>query len=58
MAGMDLHSNNVMIGLMDQDGRRLGHKKVPCDLAEVEAVLQPYRAQLDTIAVESTFNWY
>jgi len=58
MAGMDLHSNNVMIGLMDQDGRRLGHKKVPCDLAQVEAVLQPYRAQLDTIAVESTFNWY
>ena len=29
MAGMDLHSNNVMIGIMDQEGRRLKHQKLP-----------------------------
>jgi transposase len=55
---MDLHSNNVMIGLVNTDGQRLGHKKVPCNLNRVLEVLRPYQGQLDVVAVESTFNWY
>jgi len=27
-AGIDLHSNNVIIGVMDQSGRRLKHQKL------------------------------
>ena len=36
MAGMDLHSNNVMIGIMDQEGRRLKHQKLHCDFKAVD----------------------
>ena len=39
MAGMDLHSNNVMVAIVDQDGKRLVHRKLGCDLAEVAQFL-------------------
>src|SRR5215510_7906045 len=58
MAGMDLHSNNVMIGIVDEDGKRIGHKKVKCDLSEVDGFLKQYKKQLEKVAVESTYNWY
>jgi transposase len=58
MAGIDLHSNNVMIGIVDQDGRRVKHQKLDCDLGQVDRFLQPFKGQLKSIAVESTYNWY
>lgn len=58
MAGMDLHSNNVMVAIVDQDGNRLVHQKLECDLEKVEVFLAPYKRQLEKMAVESTYNWY
>jgi transposase len=58
IAGIDLHSNNLMIGIVDQSGKRLKHQKVDCDLKQVVAVLAPYKARLKSVAVESTYNWY
>src|ERR1051325_4978984 len=58
IAGIDLHSNNLVIGLMNQDGKRLSHQKLDCDLKDVEEFLRPYKAQLQSMAVESTYNWY
>ena len=58
MVGIDLHSNNALCGLMDESGRRLIHKKLPCDLPTILQVLQPYKERIATIAVESTYNWY
>jgi transposase len=58
MAGIDLHSNNAMCAVVDLAGKRLLHKKVPCELPRVLEVLAPYKKRLDTVAVESTFNWY
>src|SRR6266478_1593419 len=58
MAGMDLHSNNVVIGIVDMDGKRLGSRKVPCELKEVVKFLVPYKKRLEQVAVESTYNWY
>lgn len=57
-SGLDLHSNNCVIGVMDQDGKRLRKKRVANDLSEVEAVLRPYREELVAVVVESTYNWY
>jgi transposase len=57
-AGLDLHSNNVMIGIVDEEGRRLKHQKLPCDLKQVRAFLQPWKRRLGSVAVESTYNWY
>jgi transposase len=58
IAGFDLHGNNVVIGIINQDGRRIEHRKVATELSEVIGVLQPYKARLISTAVESTFNWY
>ncbi len=58
IAGLDLHSNNVMIGIIDQKGKRVTHRKLECDLKEVIQFLEPFKAQLQSMAVESTFNWY
>src|SRR5436190_22669597 len=58
MAGIDLHSNNVMIGIVDQDGRRVKHQKLDCNLEQIDQFLQPLKPRLKSIAVESTYNWY
>jgi transposase len=57
-AGIDLHSNNVMIGIVDESGRRLKHQKLGCDLDQIDSFLQPWKQQLQSVAVESTYNWY
>ena len=58
MAGMDLHGNNVVIGVINQDGKRIAHRKLDCDLKQVVDFLKPLKPQLQSMAVESTFNWY
>src|SRR5438105_3077799 len=58
VAGMDLHSNNVVIGVMDIDGKRVASRKVACDLREVVRFLAPFKKRLEQVVVESTFNWY
>jgi len=56
--GIDLHSNNLVLCVMDQDGNILFRRRLANDLVLVLCVLEQYRAQLDAIVVESTFNWY
>lgn len=58
MAGIDLHSNNLVIGVINQDGKRITHRKLECNLEQVESFLKPFKRQLQAMAVESTFNWY
>ena len=58
MAGIDLHSNNLVIGIMDLEGHRVAHQKLDCDLEAVRKFLQPYKKHLKRLAVESTYNWY
>ena len=57
-AGIDLHSNNVMIAVVDEEGHRLRFQKLPCDLNQIVAFLQPWKKRLRSVAVESTYNWY
>src|SRR6266852_2481215 len=58
VAGMDLHSNNVVIGVMDVDAKRVASRKVACDLKEVVKFLAPFKPLLEKVGVESTYNWY
>lgn len=58
MVGIDLHSNNVLCDLMEENGRRVLHQKVPCELKTILALLAPYQDRIATIGIESTFNWY
>ena len=57
-AGLDLHSNNVMIAVINQDGKRVAQKSLDCNLDQVVEFLKPLKPRLQAMAVESTFNWY
>jgi transposase len=47
-----------MIGIVDQDGKRLKHQKLDCNLPQVVQWLKPFKARFKSLAVESTYNWY
>ena len=57
-SGIDLHSNNCVVVVSDDEDRVCCERRVPNDLSKVVALLEPYRAELVSVAVESTFNWY
>jgi hypothetical protein len=44
MAGIDLHGNNLVIGIIDQDGQRLKCQKLACDLKLVATFPRRWRA--------------
>ena len=56
--GIDLHSNNHVLVIIDEKDKRLVEKTLPNDLSCSLRELQPYKRRLKGIAVESTFNWY
>ncbi len=57
-AGIDLHSSNNYIGIMDQDHNRLFGKRLPNNLDKILMVLEPFKDDLQGVVVESTYNWY
>ena len=57
-AGIDLHSTNCYIGILDQDDKRIFHKRLPNMEDVLLAELTPFKEELADIVVESTFNWY
>ncbi|UUZ48651.1 IS110 family transposase [Massilia sp. B-10] len=57
-SGIDLHSNNCVVVVSDDDDKVFCERRVPNDLSKVVALLDPYRSELVSVAVESTFNWY
>jgi len=56
--GIDLHSNNHVIVVIDEDDKRIFERRLPNDLAVTLKALQPFKDELLAVAVESTFNWY
>ena len=56
--GIDLHSNNNFVAIQDGEGRDIACRRLRNHLETVLGFLVPYREELETIAVESTFNWY
>lgn len=57
-AGIDLHSNNCHVGILDQDSKRIFYKRLPNQSDVILAELEPYKDDLVSCSVESTFNWY
>ncbi len=57
-AGLDLHSRNTYIGIMDKAFNRVFKKRVPNQLELILQTLDPFRDQIKGFVVESTYNWY
>jgi transposase len=56
--GIDLHSNNCVVIVSDENDRIVYQKRLPNELAQIAAALEPYRHELAGVVVESTYNWY
>jgi len=56
--GIDLHSNNSVIGLTDEQDKVLYRKRLPNDLSTILDALKPYEEPIQGLVVESTYNWY
>ena len=57
-AGMDLHSRNTLVGVIDSSLKRVFEKRVPNDLSLIVDTLEPFSSELEGIVIESTYNWY
>ena len=57
-AGIDLHSSNNYLGIIDENDQRLYGKRLPNKLETVVSALEPYKDSLQSVVVESTYNWY
>ena len=56
--GIDLHSSNSYMAIIDETGRRVYQKKLPNDEAAILAALKPHKSAVSGVVVESTYNWY
>lgn len=57
-SGIDLHSNNCVVVVTDDEDRVLCEKRVSNNLQHIVALLMPHRDEMKGVVVESTYNWY
>jgi transposase len=57
-AGIDLHSSNNYIGVINSRDKRLYGKRHDNNIKQVVKALSPFRKNLKGVVVESTYNWY
>ena len=57
-SGIDLHSSNSFVGVINEQDQRLFRRKLPNDLSTILQALDPFKESLEGVVVESTFNWY
>jgi transposase len=57
-AGIDLHSSNNFVGVINAKDKILYGKRHPNRLDDVLTALDPFKDSLQGVVVESTFNWY
>jgi len=56
--GIDLHSSNNVIALLDEEDQSIYRKRLPNNLEYILGQLSPYREAIEGLVVESTYNWY
>ena len=57
-AGIDLHSNNSVIAVIDEQDRVVLQKRLPNELERILLALASFKQWLAGVVVESTYNWY
>ena len=56
--GIDLHSNNSVISLIDDNDRVIKENRLNNDLELIHDYLSPFQSVIAGVVVESTYNWY
>src|ERR1700674_3337230 len=57
-SGIDLHSNNSVVVISEETDRIVYQKRLPNNLEQILAALEPHRDELVGVVIESTYNWY
>jgi transposase len=57
-AGIDLHSNNSFLVVMQSDNKIVYEKRLPNMIDRIVNELDPFKEDLVGVVVESTYNWY
>jgi transposase len=57
-AGIDLHSSNSVVSVIDEQDRVVAEKRLPNELERIVLFLAAFKQALVGVVVESTFNWY
>ncbi len=56
--GIDLHSNNSVVSIIDETDRVIKEKRLDNNLNIIQEFLQPCQNDIEGVVVESTYNWY
>lgn len=56
--GIDLHANNSVVVLLDEQDRVVYQKRLPNHLEHIVQQLSPFQEAIEGIVVESTYNGY
>ena len=56
--GIDLHANNSVMVLVNEQDDIVYEKRLPNDLEKILVQLSPYHEHVQGLVVESTYNWY
>ena len=56
--GIDLHSNNDVLVVSDEDDRVIIQKRMANDLKQIELALAPHRDEAIGVVFESTYSGY
>jgi|SRR5438270_1764079 len=56
--GIDLHSTNSYLAVLNEQFQSVLDRRVPNRLEAILGALEPFREEVQAVAVESTFNWY
>jgi transposase len=56
--GIDLHANNSVIVVINEQDEVIYRKRLPNALPTILEQLAPYHTEMQGVVVESTYNWY
>ena len=54
--GIDLHSNNCVVVLINEEGKEIFRRRIPNDLEYILRLLNQQEQPLEGLVVESTYN--
>ena len=57
-AGLDLHSTNTYVAMIDGDNKVLYKQRHNTDVPAILSALDPFKKDIRGVVVESTYNWY
>ena len=56
--GIDLHSSNNYVGIINEKNQIVYQGKLQNDARQIGNLLSRFKEEIEGVVVESTFNWY